>query len=30
MRLMFPRHAFVPSTVEETIAGPPEEGEAPA
>ena len=30
MRLVFPRHAFVPSTVEETIAGPPEEGEAPA
>ena len=30
MRLVFPRHAFVPSTVEETIAGPPEEGEARA
>ena len=30
MRIVFPRHAFVPSTVEETIAGPPEEGEAPA
>ena len=30
MRLVFPRHAFVPATVEETIAGPPEEGEAPA
>ena len=30
MRLVFPRHAFVPSTVEETIAGPPEEGESPA
>lgn len=28
MRLVFPRHAFVPATVEETIAGPPEEGEA--
>ena len=27
MRLVFPRHAFVPATVEETIAGPPEEGE---
>jgi Kef-type K+ transport system membrane component KefB len=30
MRLVFPRHVFVPSTVEETIAGPPEEGNAPA
>jgi Kef-type K+ transport system membrane component KefB len=30
MRLVFPRHAFVPATVEETIAGPPEEGEARA
>jgi Kef-type K+ transport system membrane component KefB len=30
MRLVFPRHAFVPVTVEETIAGPPEEGEARA
>jgi Kef-type K+ transport system membrane component KefB len=30
MRLVFPRHAFVSATVEETIAGPPEEGEAPA
>ena len=30
VRLMFPRHAFVPVTVEETIAGPPDEGEAPA
>jgi Kef-type K+ transport system membrane component KefB len=27
MRLVFPRHAFVASSVEETIAGPPEEGE---
>src|SRR5262245_26367895 len=30
MRLVFPRHAFVPATVEETIAGPPEEGTARA
>jgi Kef-type K+ transport system membrane component KefB len=30
VRLVFPRHAFVPVTVEETIAGPPEEGEARA
>lgn len=30
MRLVFPRHAFVSATVEETIAGPPEEGEARA
>ena len=30
VRLAFPRHAFVPSMVEETIAGPPEEGEARA
>jgi Na+:H+ antiporter len=30
MRLVFPRHAFVPATVEETIAGPPEEGNARA
>ena len=30
MRLVFPRHAFVPAAVEETIAGPPEEGEAHA
>ncbi len=30
MRLVFPRHPFVPATVEETIAGPPEEGEARA
>jgi hypothetical protein len=30
MRLVFPRHAFVPATVEETIAGPPEEGEVRA
>jgi Na+:H+ antiporter len=30
MRLVFPRHAFVPVMVEETIAGPPEEGEARA
>jgi hypothetical protein len=29
MRLVFPRHAFVASSVEETIAGPPEEGEIP-
>jgi Kef-type K+ transport system membrane component KefB len=28
MRLVFPRHAFVPAIVEETIAGPHEEGEA--
>ena len=28
LRMVFPPHAFVPSTVEETIAGPPEEGEA--
>jgi Kef-type K+ transport system membrane component KefB len=28
MRLVFPRHAFVPAIVEETIAGPPEEGHA--
>ena len=26
MRLVFPRHAFVPATVEEAIAGVPEEG----
>ena len=30
MRLVFPRHAFVPVAVEETIAGPPEEGTARA
>jgi Kef-type K+ transport system membrane component KefB len=30
MRLVFPRHVFVPSTVEETIAGPPKGGEARA
>jgi Kef-type K+ transport system membrane component KefB len=30
MRLVFPRHPFVPATVEETIAGPPEEGTARA
>jgi Kef-type K+ transport system membrane component KefB len=30
MRLVFPRHVFVPATVEETIAGPPEEGTARA
>ena len=30
MRLVFPRHAFVPASVEETIAGPPEEGDVPA
>ena len=30
MRLMFPPHVFVPVTVEETVAGPPEEGEAHA
>ena len=30
MRLVFPRHAFVPAMVEETIIGPPEEGEAPS
>jgi Kef-type K+ transport system membrane component KefB len=30
MRLVFPRHAFIPTTVEETIAGPPEEGTARA
>ena len=27
MRLVFPRHTFVAASVEETIAGPPEEGE---
>jgi Na+:H+ antiporter len=30
MRLVFPPHAFVPAMVEETVAGPPEEGEARA
>jgi len=30
MRLVFPRHTFIPAIVEETIAGPPEEGEARA
>jgi Kef-type K+ transport system membrane component KefB len=30
MRLVFPPHAFVPVVVEETVAGPPEEGEARA
>ena len=30
MRRVFPRHPFVPATVEETIAGPPEEGTARA
>ena len=30
MRWVFPRHAFVPVMVEETIAGPPDEGEARA
>ncbi len=30
VRLTFPRHAFVPAMVEETIAGPPEEGNARA
>jgi len=30
MRLVFPRHAFVSATVEETIAGPPEDGKARA
>jgi len=30
MRFVFPRHAFVSATVEETIAGPPEEGTARA
>ena len=30
VRLVFPRHAFVRATVEETIAGPPDEGEARA
>ena len=30
MRLVFPPHAFVPVMVEETVAGPPEEGEARA
>ena len=30
MRLVFPRHAFVAATVEETIAGPPEDGKARA
>jgi Na+:H+ antiporter len=30
MRLVFPPHAFVPAVVEETVAGPPEEGTARA
>ena len=30
MRLVFPPHEFVPVMVEETVAGPPEEGEARA
>jgi Kef-type K+ transport system membrane component KefB len=30
MRLVFPPHAFVPVMVEETVAGPPDEGEARA
>jgi len=30
MRMVFPRHAFTPAVVEETIAGPPEEGEVRA
>ena len=30
MRLVFPRHVFVPAMVEETIAGPPGEGEVRA
>ena len=29
MRLVFPRHVLIPATVEETIAGPPAEGERP-
>lgn len=30
MRLVFPRHTFIPTIVEETIAGPPDGGEARA
>jgi Kef-type K+ transport system membrane component KefB len=30
VRLVFPRHAFIPAIVEETIAGPPDGGEARA
>jgi len=30
VRLVFPRHAFIPAIVEETIAGPPDSGEARA
>jgi len=30
VRLVFPRHAFIPAIVEETIAGPPDSGGAGA